>query len=244
MPTGRPDDPVNVGDEKEDDLVEVEAESDHSNTGGEDATKVPSGRRTRTRGGPHQKRQRTSGAEQQQTTGPNTRAHRETSSEVQTLKKEVAPLRAEQADLHSKLSSVSKQLFERVAALEKARETGNTGGGLGAPGHLDVTSPSKRVDSSPDPVLRDTAASLLAEFARPRGRSTAARPPPPQQSYPPPAIPSMSGAGEGGGEWMRDSGVDAGAAGATCDAFTGGCAKSKYVGVTGGGGETPGLPSS
>ncbi|CAI5490150.1 unnamed protein product [Closterium sp. Naga37s-1] len=230
---------------------------------------------------------------------------RETSSDVQTLKKDVAALRAEQADLHSKFSSVSKQLFERVAALEKARETGNTGGGLGAPGHPDVTSPSKRVDSSPDPGLRDTAASPIAGVRQtsrfgpnedaappqqhqrephyasaspspapgtaqqhqtgvPPGRDTAyyqpgtsrpapplrpvapltvvprpavhrSTPPPPQQSYPPPAIPSMSGAGEGGGEWMRDSGGDAGAAGATSDAFTGGRAKSKYAGVTGGG---------
>ncbi|CAI5489967.1 unnamed protein product, partial [Closterium sp. Naga37s-1] len=59
--------------------------------------------------------------------------------------------------------------------------------------------------------------------------------PPPQQSYLLPASPSMSGAGEGGGEWMRDARGEAGAAGATSDAFTGGRAKSKYAGVTGGG---------
>ncbi|CAI5513545.1 unnamed protein product [Closterium sp. Naga37s-1] len=255
---------------------------------------------------------------------------RETSSEVQTLKKEVAALRAEQAELQSNFSSVSKQLFERVAALEKARETANTGGVLGAPGQPDMAFPSKRVDSSPDPGLRDTAASPLAGFRQtsrigpneeaappqqhqrephyapaspspapataqphqpsvPPGRDAAyyqpgtSRPapplrpvaplpavprpsapiyqgftamppyapppgmpfywqggppqhaPPPKQSYPPPAIPSSSGAGEGGGEWMHDVGAEAGAAGAPSDAFTGGRAKSRYAGVTGGG---------
>ncbi|CAI5526988.1 unnamed protein product [Closterium sp. Naga37s-1] len=437
MPTGQPDDPVNVGDEEEDDLVEVDAESDHGNTGGEDATKVPSGRRTRTRGGPHQKRQRTSGAEQQQTTGPTTRAHRarvseepysfqpppppqkslppaqdliadmarsmkqlpgitpacrakkepsvksgnwptklvsnwhgfgttlniadalhmqdtapitdtaldfhnigdvsemsgvvrETSSEVHTLKKEVAALRADYAELQSKFTSVSQQLFERVGAMEKARDTANKEGVLGAPAHGDVASPSKRVDSSPDPGLRDTAASPLAGFRQasrigpheeagppqqyhrephhapaspspapataqphqpsvPPGRDAvyyqpgtsrpappqrpvapippAPRPsapiypgfaagppyapppgmpfywqgglpqpaPPPQQSFAPPAFPSMSGAGEGGGEWMRDAGGEAGVAGAATEAFNGGRPKSKYAGVTGGG---------
>ncbi|CAI5514160.1 unnamed protein product [Closterium sp. Naga37s-1] len=255
---------------------------------------------------------------------------RETSSEVHTLKKEVAALRADYADLQSNFSSVSNQLCERVAALEKARETAKKEAVLGAHGKPDVASPSKRVDSSPDPGLRDIAASPLAGIHQtsrigpneeaglpqqhqrephyasppqspapataqphqpsvPHGRNAAyyqpgtsrpapsqrpvaplpaaTRPPAPiyqgfaamppyapppgmpfywqgappphapplQQSYPPPAIPSMSGAGEGGVEWMRDSGGEAGVAGAPSDAFNGGRAKSRYAGVTGGG---------
>ncbi|CAI5527221.1 unnamed protein product [Closterium sp. Naga37s-1] len=181
----------------------------------------------------------------------------ETSSEVQTLKKEVAALRADYADLQSNFSSVSKQLCERVAALEKARETANKEAMLGAHGQPDVASPSKRPGTSrpappqrpvaplpaatrpPAPIYQGFAA--MPPYAPPPGMpfywqgAPPPHAPPPQQSYPPPAIPSMSGAGEGGVEWMRDSGGEAGVAGARSDAFNGGRAKSRYAGVTGGG---------
>ncbi|CAI5457432.1 unnamed protein product [Closterium sp. Yama58-4] len=253
---------------------------------------------------------------------------RETSSDVQTLKKEVAALRADYAELQSKFTSVSQQLFKRVGAMEKAQDTAKTlEGPHGAHGPGDKASPSKRVDSSPDPGLRDTAASPLAGFrhasrigadqdaappqqlhgepgyapaspspgpalAQPHqptvppgrdatyyrpGTSRAAPPqrpiaplppapplsgpvypgfsagppyapppgmpffwqggppqpaPPPQQSFQPPAIPSMSAAGEGGGEWMHDAGGEVGVCGATNDGYNGGRPRNKYVGVT------------
>ncbi|CAI5954299.1 unnamed protein product [Closterium sp. NIES-65] len=258
----------------------------------------------------------------------------ETSSEVQLIKKEVAALRADYKDLLAKYDNLSLKLSERVAALEKGRAAANKEGIVGAPGQPDAGSPSKRVDSCPDPALNDTAASPLAGFrvasrlganqeAAPQQQNVAAsregqyapaspspapahataqqpsvppardavyfphaasrppapqrpvapiqappRPPapifhqgyfplpqyppppgmpyywpgappqhapPPQQSYPPLAFPSMSGAGESGVDWPRDSGVEAVGAGAASDALTQGRVKYKYTGVIGGG---------
>ncbi|CAI5965297.1 unnamed protein product [Closterium sp. NIES-64] len=216
----------------------------------------------------------------------------ETSSEVQLIKKEVAALRADYTDLLAKYDNLSLKLSERVAALEKGRAAANKEGIVGAPGQPHAGSPSKWVDSCPDPGLNDTAASPLAGFrpSVPPARDAvyfphaASRPPapqrpvapiqapprppapifyqgysplpqyppppglpyywpgappqhapPPQQSYPPLAFPSMSGAGESGVDWPRDSGVEAVGAGAASDALTQGRVKYKYTGVIGGG---------
>ncbi|CAI5534113.1 unnamed protein product [Closterium sp. Naga37s-1] len=204
---------------------------------------------------------------------------RETSSEVQTLKKEVAALRAEQGELQSEFSSVSKQLFERVAALRRqGRQPTPSAGWTSRIGPNEEAAPPQQHQhephyapastspatataqphqpsvppgrdaayyqpgtSRPAPPLRPVAPlqavprpsapiyqgyAPMPPYAPPPGMPfywQAGPPqhaPPPQQSYPPPAIPSMSGAGEGGGEWMRDAGGEAGAAGGTNDAFT------------------------